>query len=203
MTTFIPQKSGLEAIFDQIYEVKFSRHVPLTVVLLSGIYAVYRSHHYLTSAFKLSPYVAGPTALFLELLVLGASAVTFIAFREAYVTELKKEDQELSKWGIRLALTALIIAFVALLGIAWADAWAVTKDWLASILMTLVQFVQAAFILSFIVNALLDERETLREEFKEYELQRALACPYCGLTVSNKNRKRHMESCPLNPKSAT
>jgi hypothetical protein len=199
---FAPSQSPLAAFYNKIYQVKFSRHVPLTVVLLSGVYAVYRSQHYLSSAFKLSAFISVPTANFLELLVLGASATTFIAFREDYVAQLKKADQGLSYAGVQLSVTALVIAFIALLGIAWADAWIITQKLLPAVLMTLVQFVQAAFILSFIVNSLLEEREILRKEYEEHKRRRALACPYCDQTVSLNNRARHISTCPLNPRKA-
>lgn len=207
---FIPKDSGVTAFLNKIYEIKFSRHVPLTVVILSAVYAVYRSQHYLSTAFKLQAYVSVPTAIFLELLVLGASAATFIAFRALYVAQLKKEDEYLSGIGVAVAITALLVAFVALLGVAWADAWLVTQDVLASFLMTLAQFVQASFIVGFIVNSLLDERAQLREEYAQYqsvkhevEIQRiqddANRCPYCKKSVSINNRSRHMRSCPLKP----
>lgn len=222
---FTPKYNGVTALLNKIYEIKFSRHVPLTVVLLSAVYAVYRSQHYLTNAFKLNSYVSVPTAIFLELLVLGASAVTFIAFRNGYIAQLKGEDQDLSNLGVIVALTSLTVAFVTLLGVAWADAWLVTKDILGSFLMTLAQFVQASFIVGFIVNSLLDERATLRREFESYQKDKRAAeereikdrqdraekeaeekakflathCPYCKSTVSINNRARHIRTCPANP----
>lgn len=215
MTTigFTPRYNGVTALLNKIYEIKFSRHVPLTVVLLSAVYAVYRSQHYLTNAFKLNAYVSIPTAVFLELLVLGASAVTFIAFRNGYIAQLKAEDQDLSNLGIIVALTSLTVAFVTLLGVAWADAWLVTKDYLGSFLMTLAQFVQASFIVGFIVNSLLDERAALRIEYENYQKLRRAAedkekeekavfnathCPYCKRPVSINNRARHIRTCPAN-----
>lgn len=216
MTTavFKPKATPLEALLNKVYEIKFSRHVPLTVVLLSAIYAVYRSHHYLESAFRLPTYVSLPTAVFLELLVIGASAATFIAFRQSYVAELKNEDVELGRIGVRMALTSLAVAFVALLGVAWSDAWLITEDFVASFLMTLAQFVQAAFIVGFIVTSLLDERASLRLEYAEYQQRRieevnkaaaekakfnANHCPYCFKEVSINNRKRHIDACPSRP----
>lgn len=219
---FVPKQSGVSALLNKIYEIKFSRHVPLTVVLLSAVYAVYRSQHYLTEAFKLNPYVSIPTAIFLELLVLGASAVTFIAFRNSYIAQLKAEDQDLSNLGVTVALTSLAVAFITLLGVAWADAWLVTHDYLGSFLMTLAQFVQASFIVGFIVNSLLDERAVLRVEYETYQRDKreteekearekkenaekdaldraqfnATHCPHCKKPVSLNNRKRHIASCP-------
>jgi hypothetical protein len=186
--TFSPQRNPVQALFDLIYEVKFSRHVPLTVVLLSAVYAVFRSQHYLSAAFKLPAYVSVPTAVFLELLVLGASAATFIAARAGYVAELKREDENLSLAGVTLALLSLIVAFVAMLGVAWADAQLVTNDAAAALLMTLAQATQGLFIVSFIIQALLDERARLRVEFARYQREqtaehraqlRPFVCPFC------------------------
>lgn len=187
--TFSPQRNPIEALYDLIYEVKFSRHVPLTVVLLSAIYAVFRSQHYLAAAFALPAYVSWPTAIFLELLVLGASAATFIAARASYVAELKREDVGFSRFGVGLALLSLVVAFVALLGVAWADAWLVTQDAAPAFLMTLAQAVQALFIVSFIIQSLLEERARLRSEFAAYQRRqtaegraslRPFVCPFCG-----------------------
>lgn len=120
-TTTFQATHGLRALLDQIAEVKFSKHVPLSVVLLSAVYAIYRSAHYLTVAFALPAYVAVPTAIFLEALVLAAGASVFISSREAFVAQLKREDEDLARWGVWLTLTLLGTAFAALLGIAWAD----------------------------------------------------------------------------------
>ncbi len=204
MTTgFMPKQNGISALLNKVYEIKFSRHVPLTVVLLSAVYAVYRSQHYLGEAFKLGVYVRIPTAIFLELLVLGASAVTFIAFRENYVATLKGEDEDLSRLGVNVALTSLAVAFAALLGVAWADAWLVTGDYLASFLMVLAQFVQASFIVGFIVTSLLDERAALRKEYADYKQDmarfNATHCPHCKAPVSPNNRARHISTCPAKP----
>ena len=85
---FQPNASA-RALLDQIYDVKFSKHTPLIVVLLSMIYTVFRSADYLARAFHLPALVTWPTAIFLELLVLAASASVFIALRNVYVAELK------------------------------------------------------------------------------------------------------------------
>lgn len=202
---FTPQRNGLEALLDLVYQVKFSRHVPLTVVLLSAVYAVYRSHHYLSAAFGMPWYVAAPTALFLELLVIGASAATFIALRAEYVAQLKAEDVGLSRWGVGIALTSLVVAFVALLGVAWADAWLITQEPMPALLMTLAQATQGAFIVGFIISALLDERAALRLEYANYErakvAQLVSTCPHCHKEVSPNNRARHIAACPARPQA--
>lgn len=200
--TFKPA-GGVRALLDQIAEVKFSKHVPLVVVLLSAVYAVWRSAHYLMVEFKLGWYVAAPTALFIELLVLAAGASVFIAQREAFVAELKQEDERLAQWGVHLTLTLLLVAFLALLGIAWADAMLVTGDTLASLIMVLAQAAQAGLIMAFIVSALLDERSKLRDQYagwqRQIAQQRASECPYCHQPVSINNRARHIASCPNRP----
>lgn len=196
-------KPGLRALLDQIAEVKFSKHVPLVVVLLSAVYAVYRSTHYLMAAFHLHVVVASPTALFIELLVLAAGASVFIAQRESFIAELKGEDEDLARWGVWLTLTLLGVAFFALLGIAWADAWLVTGDHVASAIMVLAQAAQAGLIMAFIVSALLDERSKLRDEYADFERQvaqrRASECPFCHKPVSPNNRARHEATCPARP----
>jgi hypothetical protein len=188
--------SGVQALLDRIYEVKFSRSVPLTVILLSAIYAIYRSTHYLIAAFGLGWWIALPTALFIELLVLGAGALVFISLRRAFIAELTQQDADLSAWGVHASMALLVVSFVALIGIAWADAWLMTEDALPSLLMTLAQITQSGMIVVFVIIALLDEREDLRAEFAQVARR---SCPYCGSPVSPNNRKRHMESCPQRP----
>lgn len=188
--------TGIQAFFNQVYEVKFSKHTPLVVVLLSMIYTVYRSEDYLARVFDLPWYVTGPTAIFIELLVLAASASVFIALRNAYMAELKDQDTNRSNYGLYIGLTALGLSFLALLFVAGADAWEVTKQLVPSFIMVLVQGSQMLFMLSFIVAADLDEREKLRSEFIDYQASR---CPYCKRPVSANNRARHLESCPMKP----
>lgn len=188
--------TGIQALFDKIYEVKFSRSVPLAVILLSAVYAIYRSTHYLMSAFHLNIFVAAPTAIFIELLVLGAGALVFITLRRAFIAELTKQDQDISAWGVHASMALLVVSFIALIGIAWADAWLVTEDKLPSLLMTLAQITQSGMIVVFVIVALLDEREDLRTEFANVARR---SCPYCGLPVSPNNRSRHMAGCAQRP----
>lgn len=188
--------TGIQAFFNQVYEVKFSKHTPLVVVLLSMIYTVFRSADYLARAFHLPTLVTWPTAIFIELLVLAASASIFIALRNAYVSELKEIDASRSRWGVGLGFVSLAIAFLALLFVAGADAWEVTQQIVPTIIMVLIQGSQMLFMLMFIVAADLDEREKLRAEFIDYQANR---CPHCKRPVSSNNRARHIDSCPLNP----
>src|SRR5688572_6055710 len=120
------RRTGAQALWDKIYELKFSRHVPLTVILISGLWAIYRSTHYLMSAFKLSIYIAAPTAVFIELLVLAAGALVFISQRHAFIAELEDKDRDIAWWAVWTSLTLLGVAFASLLGIAGADAYLVT-----------------------------------------------------------------------------
>lgn len=196
---FRPNTSA-KALLDQIYDVKFSKHTPLIVVLLSMIYTVFRSADYLARAFKLPVLVTWPTAIFLELLVLAASASVFIALRNVYVAELKQQDESRSKWGLYIGFVALALAFVALLFIAWADAYEVTKQTIPALIMTLVQGTQMLFMLGFIVAADQDEREKLRAFYADYQKtltqDAAGKCPHCFKPVSSNNRARHIASCP-------
>jgi hypothetical protein len=193
--TFHPP-SSLKALLDQVYDVKFSKHTPLVVVLLSMIYTVYRTRHYLGSAFALDPLVAWPTAIFIELLVLAASAAMFIALRGAFLAELKATDEQRSRYGVYLAFVALGLAFVALLFVAGADAWALTGAIVPTFIMTLIQAAQMIFMMLFIIAADLDEREQLRQDFVSW---RAGTCPHCMQSVSPNNRARHIAACPMKP----
>jgi hypothetical protein len=194
---------GFEALLNQIYDLKFNKHVPLVVVALSTIYTVYRTHHYLESAFKLDPLVSWPTSIFIELLVLGASAMLFIALRNAYIAERDNKNVDIAKINVRLMFITLGVAFVALLGLAMADAWLLTHDYIGSFVMTLVQATQMLFICGFIINATIDERNTLDLQFAQEDRQsttdRANQCPFCFKSVLPNNRKRHMDSCVMKP----
>lgn len=202
VATFNP-KTHLQALLETLYEVKFSKHTPLVVVLLSMIYTVYRTHHYLHLTFALEPVVSWPTAIFLELLVLAAAASLFIALRGMYVAELKDEDAHIAQWGVYLALTVLVVAFMAMLFVAWSDAWGVTQDYVPAFVMSLAQVAQAILICCFIITATLEDRAKLRTEFADYardlKQRQANQCPYCFKPVSSNNRARHMASCPARP----
>lgn len=187
---------GVEALLNLVYEVKFSRHVPLTVILLSGVWAIYRSAHWFTAEFHLPSFIAWPGSVFVELLVLAASALTFISFRAAYVAELRKEDTRMAQAGAYVALTFLGVSLAALLSIAWSDAWLMTGAVTPAAIMTLVQLGQSGMIGIFVINALLEERAALRIEHQSY--QRGL-CQWCEQPISANNRARHMASCPSRP----
>lgn len=197
------QTSGLQALLDQIYEIKFNKHVPLTVVMLSTIYTVYRTHHYLKTAFHLDSWVSFPTAVFIELLVLGASAMLFIALRADFIAKTTERDADLTRLNVIAMLITLIAAFVALLGLAAADAWLLTHELAPAFVMTLVQATQMLFICGFIINATVDEREKIREYFETLERESkttsANSCPYCFKSVLPNNRRRHMDACPNKP----
>lgn len=188
--------NSIQAFFNQLYDVKFSKHTPLVVVLLSMIYTVFRSADYLARAFNLPFLVTWPTSVFIELLVLAASASIFIALRNAYVAELKDIDTRRSMYGIYIGFVALGLAFLSLLFVAGADAWEVTQQLVPTVIMVLIQGSQMLFMLMFIVTADLDEREKLRAEFIDYQASR---CPYCKRPVSANNRARHENSCPMKP----
>jgi hypothetical protein len=205
---------GLKALLDQIYDLKFSKHVPLVVVLLSGIFTMYRSHHYLSVEFRLPELVSVPTAIFVELLVLGASASIFITQRDHFLAQLKGEDTELAVAGLYTPVIALGVSFFVMLGVAAADAWLLTSDVVATLLMLFIQAAQGLFIVSFIISALLDERSKLRKEYTAWsksEQQRldqerreeaereARECPYCLRPVAPQNRARHVRRCPKRP----
>jgi hypothetical protein len=188
--------TSIQAFFNQVYEVKFSKHTPLVVVLLSMVYTVFRSADYLARSFKLPLFVTWPTAIFIELLVLAASASVFIALRNAYLAELKDIDTSRSNYGVYIGLVALALAFLSLLFVAGADAWEVTQQLVPTMIMVLIQGSQMLFMLMFIVAADLDEREKLRADFIDYLANR---CPHCKRPVSANNRARHIDSCPVNP----
>lgn len=194
---------GLQALLDQIYDLKFNKHVPLTVVMLSTFYTVYRTQHYLKTAFQLDWWIALPTAIFIELLVLGSSAMLFIALRSDYIATKIQKNVDITKINVRLMFATLGISFAALLGLAMADAWLLTKDFAPSFVMTLVQAAQMLFICGFIINATIDERSKIDDELEEdaqlEKTNQANQCPYCFKPVLPNNRRRHMAVCPMKP----
>lgn len=199
--------SSVKALLDQLYDVKFSKHTPLVVVLLSMVWTVYRTFDYLSRAFKMPAVIAFPTATFIELLILAASASLFIALRTVFVAQLRETDQLRAWVGVGIAALALAAAFLALLFVAWADAWALTQAYAPAIIMSLIQLTQMLFMCGFIVAADSDEREKLRDQFAGYQVntaqQQAGQCPHCYRAVAPNNRARHIASCPMRQKEAS
>jgi hypothetical protein len=197
------EKKGVQALLDQVYDLKFNKHVPLTVVMLSTIYTVYRTHHYLGKRFKLEWFISFPTSVFIELLVLGSSAMLFIALREDYIAHKTQKNIDITKMNVRLMFVTLGISFAALLGLAMADAWLLTKEYVPAFVMTLVQAAQMLFICGFIINATIDERDQIDTDIEEDERNstsnKANQCPYCFKPVLPNNRRRHMAVCPMKP----
>ncbi len=199
--------TGIQALFDQLYDVKFSRHTPLLVVLLSMIYTVFRSGDYLARAFNLPVVVTWPTAIFVELLVLATSAAVFIALRAAYIAELKQQDAGRATAGFYVGFTVLGLAFLALLFVAGADAWEITHQLVPTFIMVLIQASQMLLLIGFIISADLEERDRLRIEYANWQQdqaqqiarQRAGQCPYCSLPITPSHRARHMRSCTMKP----
>jgi hypothetical protein len=127
----------------------------------------------------------------------------FIALRNLYIAELKQVDVSRAKVGLVIGFVALFVAFLALLFVAWADAYEVTRQYIPALIMTLIQAAQMLFMLGFIVAADQDEREKLRLEYADYQRITAQAsagqCPHCFKPVSSNNRARHIASCPARP----
>lgn len=194
---------GIKALLDQVYDLKFNKHVPLSVVMLSTVYTVYRTHHYLGSAFQLDWFISLPTSVFIELLVLGSSAMLFIALRGDYIARKIDKNTNITKINVRLMFITLAISFAALLGLAMADAWLLTKDYVPAFVMTLVQAAQMLFICGFIINATIDDRAKIdldiEEDAKLDKTDQANKCPYCFKPVLANNRRRHMAVCPMKP----
>lgn len=199
--------SGVSALLNTLYDVKFSKHTPLVVVLLSMFYTVFRSGDYLSRAFALPWFVTWPTAIFIELLVLATSAAVFIALRAAYIAELKQQDAGRARFGFYIGFFVLGLAFLALLFVAGADAWEVTRQLVPTFIMVLIQGSQMLLLTGFIIAADLEERDRLRIEYANWQQtqmerqarQKAGQCPYCSLPITPSNRARHMRTCSQRP----
>lgn len=199
--------SGMSALLNTLYDVKFSKHTPLVVVLLSMFYTIYRSGDYLARSFNLPWLVTWPTAIFIELLVLATSAAVFIALRAAYIAELKQQDAGRAKFGFYIGFFVLGLAFLALLFVAGADAWEVTRQLVPTFIMVLIQGSQMLLLTGFIIAADLEERDRLRIEYANWQQmqieqqarQKAGQCPYCSLPITPSNRARHMRTCSQRP----
>jgi hypothetical protein len=198
--TFQP-RSAAQALLDWLYDIKFSKHTVLIVVLLSMVYTVYRTEHWLAAEFGLSWLVSWPAAIFVEALVLAASAYTFGALRAAFIAELKDADASRARLGIAAGALVMLAAFVALLFMAWSDAWRLTGLIVPTLIMTMIQFSQMLLVIGMISSADLEERARLRVAYADYKKEEAQAaaneCPYCHKEVSAHNRKRHMDACPM------
>lgn len=193
--------SATRALLDWLYDVKFSKHTVLIVVLLSMVYTVYRTEHWMQAEFHLDPLVAWPAAIFVEALVLAASAYTFGALRASFIAELKGADDRRSYAGIFAGATVLLAAFVALLFMAWSDAWRLTELIVPTLIMTLIQFSQMLLVIGMISSADLEERDRLRQHYAGWQREAAQIaaseCPHCHKDVPPHNRRRHIDACPM------
>lgn len=203
MTWFRPT-SGIKALLDQVYAIKFSKHVPLVMILLFAVFAVWRTNNYVAHQMSVSWLVSGSLAICIELAMIAAGAACFISMREAYIRELKQEDAERARLGVYISFAMLGVTTLALMVLAGADGHMESGGNIAFVLlMLLIQFVQSCAILIFINVADLDEREKLREQFRQNHQkniqQKASECPYCHKHVAPNNRARHMNSCPMKP----
>jgi hypothetical protein len=113
--------SSLRALLDQIYTIKFSKHVPLVMVLLFAIFAVWRTNHYVAAQMSVGLVVSVSLAVCIELAMIAAGASCFISMREAYIRELKGEDHDRAKLGVRASYVMLAVTTVALMVLAGAD----------------------------------------------------------------------------------
>lgn len=174
MTKFRPKDNVVKAVLTSIYNAKFDKLVPLAVLLLSIVYVIYRTGSYLSIALHLNGWIAWPTSVFIELLVLGSAAATLVARRYKYITELRQEDTNIAQVGVVLSIIMLVAAFLALLFIAWNDAFIEShKNYITALILSLVQVVQMLMTINLIVGADIDSRESLRNEFKAFEAREA------------------------------
>lgn len=213
---FEPEVNSVTAFLDKIYEIKFSRHVPLVMVILFAVFAVWRTNHYVETQLHTNPLVSWALAICIELAMLAAGASCFIAMREAYIKELRNEDSERAKIGVKAAFLMLGITTLALLVLAGADgALESNSNGVFVFLMLLIQFVQSCAIVVFINIADLEERAILRKQHADYIkalatqqanetrdniLRSVNECEWCHRTIHPKNRRRHMISCSMKPR---
>ncbi len=199
-----PKRNALAALLDIVYHAKFSKHVPLVMVLLFGVFAVWRTQHYIAAQITTLPVVSWSLAVSLEIAMIAAGALCFISMREAYVRELTAQDAERARFGVGVSFVMLAITTLALLILAGADGHMESGGNLPFVLlMLLVQFMQSCAVLVFINLADMEERDKLRKEYADYkatQAQRAATtCPHCHQPVTPNNRRRHIESCPMAP----
>lgn len=197
--TFQPE-SGFSALLDHIYHVKFSKHVPLVMILLFAVFAVWRTNHYVSTQMRMGGLISWPLAVCIELAMLASGAACFISMRAAYIRELKDEDVARARVGTYVGYAMFGTTTIALLVLAGADGAAESAGDIAfTLLMLLIQFVQSCAMLVFLNIADLEEREKLRVQYADYTrgVKQSLAtrCPYCEREVTPNNRKRHMETC--------
>jgi hypothetical protein len=212
---FEAAENGVTALLNKIYEIKFSRHVPLVMILLFAVFAVWRTNHYVALQLNVGWVVSLSLAVCIELAMLAAGASCFISLREAYIKELRKEDNERAKIGVYAAFIMLGVTTLALVVLAGADGYLESNgNRIFVFLMLLIQFVQSCAIVVFINIADLEERAILRKQHVDYiralERQKeqeheafifksVSECEWCHRPLHPNNRRRHMASCPMKP----
>src|SRR5262249_11274997 len=102
--------------------------------------------------------------------------------------------------GVAAGALVLLAAFVALLFMAWSDAWRLTGLVVPTLIMTLVQFAHMLLVIGMISSADLEERDRLRQQFAAYKRETAQVAanegPTCHREVPPHNRARHIAACP-------
>lgn len=208
---FTPSRTNGQALLDRIYGAKFSKRIPLLMVLCFAGFAVWRTHHYITVRTGVNPIVGILLALSIELAMIGSSALCFITMRASYVHELREQDAHRSAIGVRISYLVMAVTTIALLLLAGADAGVESNgDFVFIALMTMIQMVQSCAIIIFVNIADVDERDLVRDEHIQYlrdqealrraEIQsKANECPHCFKPLEPNNRQRHIDSCPMKP----
>lgn len=200
----------IRMFFDAVLKNKFNIRVPLFLVIMSLLWTVWRSADFAQHVLMFPVAVAWATSVSIEGGVTGAAALAYVALCGLYERQLKKMDVMRARIECGMGFLALITAFVALAGIAYADAWQLTHSFWPALLSVFVQIVQMLFI----VNLLLVAERHARDEIRAVAEARAKAerdkrlmesniakvkCQYCPLYYSPRSVKRHEAKCRCKP----
>lgn len=194
---------------------KFHTKTALMISMLLMVYTVTRTHHYMYTVMHYDNTVAWISAAGLELIIIACGGIVIAALYADYNAELNKIDRGRTIAFCVIGWLGLLLSFIGLGGLAYADAFQVTDNfWLASI-GCLFQLGQMIIIIGFVLLADIDQREAIRSERKRKEkaardeklLKKTLnppktrPCVWCSLPMPLNNVKRHENSCCKNPKN--
>ena len=186
----------LAYLFGKIAAAKFSLRWSLLFIVLSAVFGVWRTAHFLSIMTLMPDIIAWALSVCVEIALIAAAGLKGAAEVGEYLQRMLNKHSSSARTKLRNARSAFWAAFSLVLVVAVYDSWIEYGFWFAGIAM-FFQFVQLFFIRHYLLEHVIDGMMAIDKKLnltvKRSSQQRT--CPCCGRAYSATNYSRHVKGC--------